>query len=486
MIFGKVAKSLVFIAGAAVVAGIVWPGLGDIVYPGGSKRLAAVRGYLPETVREKLPAWREATAPRQLASGRPGAGGTPANGPGNGRSATGRTGGAPPQASGRPGGRPGAGAPPNGRRAGPPGRGGRPAGRGRRRGPRGPMPVEVGKASLSSMPYVVEALGTAEAFSTVNLKSRVDSYIEKILVQDGAAVKAGDVLVKLDDRQIRAQLKAAEAQLAKNMAELEQAKRDVDRFTELLRRRAGTRISVDTARTKVATVEASILADKAQIENLKVQLSYYTIKAPIDGRVGVFNAKEGNIIRAGDNSATGILTTIVQSTPIYVTFSLPQHYLPMVRAAIENKTSIVEARPQGSDKAASGIIALIDNQISASTGTLTIRARFDNKDGLLWPGQLCNLRVTLREEQNVVSVPNDAVQSGQSGNFVFVVEDGKARVQNIKLGRAQDGRYVVLEGLSGKETVVTDGQLGLRNGASVRITNTNAGKKPDGKPERET
>ena len=329
----------------------------------------------------------------------------------------------------------------------------------------------VAKASIGEVPYLVETLGTARAFATINVKSRVDSIVRKTLVADGAKVRAGDILAELDSRQIRAQIKQAEAALAKNTAENAQAKRDVQRYEALLAKRAGNRINVENARLKVATTAAAMAADEAQIENLKVQLSYYTIKAPIDGRIGVMNVKTGATIRAGDNSSTGVLVTLVQASPIYVSFSLPQALLPLVRAAIAKSEGEVAARPQGAKRYARGTLKLVDSTIDAGTGTITGYAIFDNKDEFLWPGQICDLRVILRRDKNVVSVPREAMQSGQNGNFVFVVDNGKALVKPVKILRAQEGREILASGLEGTETVVIEGALSLRNGSRVQVRN---------------
>ena len=221
--------------------------------------------------------------------------------------------------------------------------------------------------------------------------------------------------------------------------------------------------------TQVAATKAVLAADQALLENQKVQLSWYTLIAPITGRVGTFNAKAGNIVRSGDNTATGIIATIVQTSPIYVAFSIPQTVLGEVRDAIATGQSEVRATPQGSKRSAVGKIAVLDNTIDAATGTIMVRALFENADDVLWPGQLCNVRVTLRIDPDVVSVPRSATQSGQQGNFVYIVENGIARSRKVNVGRFQDGRDVILEGLKGGETVVSDGALLLIDGSRVDI-----------------
>jgi RND family efflux transporter MFP subunit len=341
---------------------------------------------------------------------------------------------------------------------------------------RPPVNVRVDKAERGAMPFLTEAVGTVQPIASVAIRSRIDAQIESILVPDGAAVKAGDILVKLDSRQIEAQIKQAEATLAKDRATLEQAERDVARFTELVSRQTGTQVSLDNAKTTAAAARAAIMGDQAQIENLNVQLSWYTIKAPIAGRVGTFTQKAGNIIRSGDATATGTLTTIVQTTPIYVSFSVPQRLLGDLREAAARKDSEIIATPQGATKSVNGKLAVIDNAIDPATGTITVRGVFDNPDEVLWAGQLCSVRIQLRVDPDVVSVPRVAVQSGQNGNYVYIIEEGVARIRPVELGRFQENRQIISKGLNGNETVVTDGALALVNGARVEVRGAEAKK----------
>ena len=334
---------------------------------------------------------------------------------------------------------------------------------------RPPVPVNIDTVQRGPMPVRIDAVGTVQPVASVSLKTRIDAQIEKIFVSDGAQVKAGDVLVKLDSRQIEAQIKQTEANIAKDQAALEQAQRDAARSNDLFGRGAGTQTKADDALTQVASSKASLAADQALLDNQKVQLSWYTLIAPITGRVGTFNAKAGNIVRSGDNTATGIIGTIVQTSPIYVAFSIPQTALADVRDAIAEGRSEVRATPQGGKRSAVGKIAVLDNTIDAATGTIMIRALFENADDVLWPGQSCNVRVTLRVDPDVISIPRTATQSGQQGNFVFIVENGVARSRKVSVGRFQDGRDIILEGLNGGETVVSDGALLLIDGSRVDI-----------------
>jgi multidrug efflux system membrane fusion protein len=336
--------------------------------------------------------------------------------------------------------------------------------------------VRTAPVQRGPLPFITEAVGTVQPIAAVAIRSRIDAQIESVMVSDGAPVKAGDTLVKLDSRQVEAQIKQAEAQLAKDRTVLEQAERDVARYSELLSKQTGTQVNLDNARTSAAAARAAILGDQAQIENLNVQLSWYTIKAPISGRVSTFSQKAGNIVRSGDSTATGTLTTIVQTTPIYVSFSVPQRLLSDLREAMNRPDAEVTVTPQGGTRSVKGRIAVLDNTIDPATGTIMVRAVFDNADEALWSGQLCQIRITLRVDPDVVSLPREAVQTGQNGNYVYVIEDNVAKVRTVELGRTQEGRDIVMSGLKGGETVVTDGALALTNGARVETRSAEAKK----------
>ena len=332
---------------------------------------------------------------------------------------------------------------------------------------RPPVTVTVSKAQRKSVPMRIDVIGTAQPMASVVLRSRVDSQIDQVLISDGANVKAGDILVKLDSRQLAAQIQQAQAVLAKDQTQLAQGQRDVSRYADLVAKQAGTQINLDNAKTTVAGVQAAILGDQAALDNLKVQLSYYTITAPIDGRVGTVAMKAGNIARQGE--AGTALATINQINPIYVNFSVRQDLLDELRASMKSNEGEVTATPQGSKTKIKGKISVIDNSVDAATGTIGVKAMFENVDETLWPGQLCNLRIVLRNEPNAVTVPRASVQSGQVGNFVYVIDAGKAKLVPVKPGATIDEEIVIRSGLEGTETVVTEGALLLNNGASVNV-----------------
>lgn len=327
------------------------------------------------------------------------------------------------------------------------------------------VPVFMANVTQKPMPVRFDTIGVVQPVASVVLRSRVESQVVEVLAADGATVKEGDVIVRLDQRTVEAQIKQAEAQITRSQAQLEQAQRDVRRLEQLIANDAGSRVTLDNSRTQVATLQAQIMADQAALENLKVQLGYYTIRAPISGRIGVVGVKPGNIAKTAENATP--FATLIQTSPIYVAFAVPQKLLTELREAMMAGTAVVTATPQGATKSATGKIAVIDNTVDNASGTITLRAVFDNADELLWPGALCNVRVTLRTDPNAIVVPREAVQTGQSGNFVFVVQEGVAKVRPVTVDRSIDGETIIASGLKAGESVVTDGQLLLTDGARV-------------------
>ncbi|MFG1188270.1 efflux RND transporter periplasmic adaptor subunit [Xanthobacter flavus] len=322
--------------------------------------------------------------------------------------------------------------------------------------------VLAGKAERTSLPVRVEALGTVESMVTVPVRSRVAAAVEKVGFADGATVKEGDLLYQLDPRVIDAQILQAEATLNRDKVQLEKNLRDVERYAGLATRNAVSQVQVDDARTTADVQKAVVAQDEANLTALRVQRGYYEIRSPATGRIGVSSVRPGTVIRVDDT-----LATVRQLAPIYVAFGLPERYIAGLRAAKDAKVSFTI---QGTGETISGgTVAVIDNTIEPQTGTLTARAIFPNADERLWPGALGAVTVTLRIEDNVVAVPSEAVQNGQDGPFVFIVDDGIAHVRPVTVTRTVDGRSVIAKGLDGGETVVTDGQLSLREGSRVSV-----------------
>ena len=331
--------------------------------------------------------------------------------------------------------------------------------------------VEVAKAEKKPVPLDVDSIGAVTPISSVALKSRVETTIVGVHFEDGARVKEGDLLFTLDSRQIDAQIAQAEGNLARSQSQLVAAERDMRRFNELIGKGATTQVNVDNAKTAADTATATIQADQAILDNLKVQKSYTKILAPISGRISAATVKVGNFVRPADTSP---LATINQMAPVYVTFAIPQRVLSDLRDAMKDGQSSVTATIPGNGKSETGNIAMVENTVDATTGMVTVRGIMANDNELLWPGILVNTRLTVRTE-NAVIVPSVGVQRSQTGNFVFVVRDGKAQVQPVTIGRTFQGFSVVDSGLEGGEDIVVDGQLLLSNGTSVAPRSRKAG-----------
>lgn len=325
------------------------------------------------------------------------------------------------------------------------------------------VPVEVATAIKKTVPVRIEALGSVTPIASVAIKSRIDTEIVGVHFSDGAMVREGEVLFTLDSRAIEAQIKQQQGLLEGAKANLEQAERDVARYTELLAKNATTQVTLNNARTQVNIWRSSVFAGTGQLENLNIQLGYCTIRAPITGRASMAAVKVGNFVRQADLIP---LATIIQTFPVYVTFSVPQGYLPDLRQALSNETATIEAVIPGDPRRATGQVTMIENSVDAPTGTVPVRATMPNADELLWPGTLVTVRLTFREEDAVV-VPSTAVQVSQAGNYVFVIKDGVANVQPVTVARVLESDSVISSGLAGGETVVTNGQLQLSNGTKV-------------------
>jgi RND family efflux transporter MFP subunit len=325
------------------------------------------------------------------------------------------------------------------------------------------VPVETAVAERKTMPVQLRALGTVTPIASVAIKAQVDTTITSVRFRDGARVEKGDELFTLDCRQIEADMKRVEAVINGAQATFEQAQRDVERYTELAARNATPIVTLNNAQTQVNISKATAESNRAQLENLKVQLGFCTIRASISGRISMANVKVGNFVRQADTSP---MATIVQTAPVYVSFTVPQKNLPDIRKAIAAETATVEAVIPGDEKRASGQVTMIENTVDMATGMATIRATMPNKDELLWPGTLVTADMTLRSEEGVV-VPATAVQASQSGNFVFIVKDNVAKVQPVQVERQIGRETVIASGLQGGETVVTDGQLLLSDGTRV-------------------
>jgi RND family efflux transporter MFP subunit len=332
------------------------------------------------------------------------------------------------------------------------------------------VPVEVAKAERKTVPVLVDSLGTVTPIASVAIKPRVDTTITAVHFEDGARVNKGDLLFSLDCRQIEADIKKTQAVIDGAQAQLEQSLRDVERYTDLAQRNATPVVTLNNAQTAVNVSRATADSNRAQLENLKVQLGFCSIRAPISGRISMASVKVGNFVRQAD---TQPMATINQLAPVYVSFTVPQKRLADIRKALAAETATVRAMSPGAAAPAEGQVTMIENTVDTATGMATVRATMPNKDEVLWPGTLVSVDLNLRSEEAVV-VPTPAVQVSQTGNFVFVIDNNVAKIQHVKIERQVGSETVIASGLQGGETVVTDGQLLLSQGTHVNIRSGHA------------
>lgn len=340
-------------------------------------------------------------------------------------------------------------------------------------GPQRPRVISVAlaKAERKPVPVDVDSIGTVTPISSVALKSRVETTIVSVHFEDGARVNEGDLLFTLDARQIDAQIEQAEGMLAKDQAQLEGAQRDHRRYSDLIGKGATTQVNLDNAKTQADILIGTIKADQSALDNLKVQKSFTTIRAPFSGRISAANVKVGNFVRPADIAP---LAVINQMAPVYVTFAIPQRVLVDLRNAMASGGSRVIATIPGHSRSEDGKVAMVENTVDSTTGMITVRGIMQNENETLWPGTLVNTKLVIRTE-DVVTVPTAAVQRSQSGNYVFIVRDGKAHVQPVNVSRTFQGISVVASGLSGGEDVIVDGQLLLSEGTPVAARAPKAG-----------
>jgi membrane fusion protein, multidrug efflux system len=336
---------------------------------------------------------------------------------------------------------------------------------------RPPSPVLIAKAVARTVPNQLHEIGNVEAFATVNIKSRVEGQLVVIHFNEGDFVKKGQLLFTLDSRPFAAALKLAQANLAKDQAQLVKADADEKRYSYLLQENVGSREQYDQAHSTAAALRATIIADQASIDTARLNLEYSKILSPLDGRTGNLQSHVGDLIKA---DADNPMVTITQVQPIYVAFSVPENQLPAVRMNLQTHRLEVDATiPNSLENAEHGILAFIDNTVDKTTGTILLKGLFQNENRHLWPGEFVNTTLTLNEIRNAVLVPSQAVQTSQNGSFVFVVDDHKqAYLRPIVPGAQIGGDTVIEHGVAAGETVVTDGQLMLAPGARVRIKNS--------------
>jgi len=341
-----------------------------------------------------------------------------------------------------------------------------------------PVPVTIATATQKTMPVQVQAIGNVEAYSTVSVRAQAPGEIERAFFKEGQDVKKGDTLFTLDRRPYEAVLQQLEANLARDQAQLENAKAQAERNARLFQAGIISKDQYETFRTNADALAASVRADEAGIEKAKVDLDYCTVASPLDGRTGSLLVHPGNVIKENDT----VLVVINQIHPIYVTFSLPEQYLSEIRKRREEGPLKVEATiPNQESRPPEGVLSFVDNAVDTTTGTIKLKGTFQNQESRLWPGQFVNVLVRLATRPNAVVVPSQAVQTGQSNQYVFVVQpDMSAALRPVSPGNTVGGETVIERGLQAGEKVITDGQLRLYPGAKVMIRSLSPGKQEGG------
>jgi membrane fusion protein, multidrug efflux system len=330
------------------------------------------------------------------------------------------------------------------------------------------VPVHVATAERKPFPLVLNGLGTVQATNVVTVRSRVDGQIEKVAFGEGQIVKEGDLLVQIDPAPFKASLDQAVAKLAQDQASLTNAKQDLNRTTTLSKQGDATLQLLDQRTANVASLNAQLQADQAAIESAKVQLAYTTIRSPLTGRAGFRLIDPGNIVHATDQNG---MLTITQLQPISVIFTAPEQDLPAVSGALKSEPLKVTAYSSDGKKAlAVGTLKLIDNQVDVASGTIRLKASFDNADNALWPGLSVSTRLLVSTVPDAVLVTDNAVQRGPSGLYVYVVTpDSKAELRNVTVGPIEGGQALIEKGLSPGERVVTSGHYKVLPGGPVQV-----------------
>lgn len=336
-----------------------------------------------------------------------------------------------------------------------------------KKGGQGAAPVTVATAGVADMPIILAAPGTVEPLATVAVKPRVDGQVTEVAFAEGDMVQAGAVLYRLDDRLVRAQIRQAEAAIAKDEASLKDAISIAERRESLFLKRYASEAAAETARQNVEVLKASIAAGQALLEMQRTQLDYLTIRAPITGRTGTINAKLGAFVRSADPAP---LVTINQTKPILVSFALPQATLQQLKSAMASKAEAKVTVPGAKPMTVSGVLNFVDNQIDRTTGTVTGKVLIQNENEALWPGQAVTVALTVETKKNIVTVPASAVLPAQQGMIVWVLgADNRVAVRPVVQDRVIGQVSYLTSGIKEGERVITDGQLRLSPGASVSI-----------------
>jgi multidrug efflux system membrane fusion protein len=335
------------------------------------------------------------------------------------------------------------------------------------RGPQGPVPVSAVAAAREDVPLEVRAVGNVEGSNTVSIQARVGGELARVCFEEGSDVRQGDLLFVIDPRLFDAALRGAEAALARDRARAVSARAQAERFAELVTKDYVTKQQFDDAQAEAAAAEATVLADSAAVESARLNLGYCSIRAPIAGRTGNVQVRQGNLVKANDEP----LVTIEQLVPVRVAFGVPEPWLAQIRRYAASGDLEVRARlAADTTRTFVGNLTFIDNAIDEGTGTILLKATFPNEDRALWPGQFVDVFVDLTTRHDAVVVPSSAVQQGQQGSYIWVIgADQTASMRPVTLGPSVGNRVVIEQGLQAQEQVITGGQLRLVPGAKVTL-----------------
>ena len=330
-----------------------------------------------------------------------------------------------------------------------------------------PVPVLAATVEQKDMPVELQAIGSVEAYSSVTVKTQVTGELTGVYFKEGQDVNKGDLLFTLDKRPFEADLKKQEATLAHDIAQAKLAHLDAERYDGLYKQGVVSKQQYDQAAANAEALDAAVQADKAAVDNAKVQLVYCSIYSPINGRTGTLMIHQGNMIKAND---TPFLININQVQPIYVAFTVPEQYLADIKRFASAGKLPVQAIIQGDNRPIVGKLSFIDNTVDAATGTIKLKGEFANADRRLWPAQFVNVTLVLHTQPNAVVVPSQAVQNGQQGQFVFVIKPDKTvEMRPVTVNRTSTGQSIIDAGVRPGEQVVTDGQLRLVPGSRIEI-----------------
>ncbi len=334
-------------------------------------------------------------------------------------------------------------------------------------GPDLAVPVNVAKAVKKTVPIELNAIGTGEAYSTVSIKGQVNAVLKEVHFKQGDFVKKGDLLFTLDARPFQALLAQAQANLDRDKAQAGLTIVQAERYKKLYDEGVTPKEQYDQMQANAAAQQGSVHADEAAVESAKLQLQYCAIYSPVDGRTGALQVYPGNLVKEND---VPVLVVINQIAPLYEDFSVPEQYLGVIKKYMAGGRLQIEVTPYGDTAPETGYLTFVDNTVDNTTGTIKLKGTFANTDHRLWPGQFSNVALRLAEDENATVVPTQAVQTGQTGDFVFVINsDQRAESRPVKVARTLGAESVIAKGIEPGETVVTDGQLRLIPGVKVQI-----------------